>query len=45
MDEAERLADRVVVVDAGRVVAEGTPAELTSAAPTSCSSPGRRGWT
>jgi ABC-2 type transport system ATP-binding protein len=32
MDEAERLADRVVVVDAGRVVAEGTPAELTSGA-------------
>jgi ABC-2 type transport system ATP-binding protein len=32
MDEAERLADRVAVVDAGRVVAEGTPAELTSGA-------------
>jgi ABC-2 type transport system ATP-binding protein len=32
MDEAERLADRVVVVDAGHVVAEGTPAELTSGA-------------
>ncbi len=32
MDEAERLADHVVVVDAGRVVAEGTPAELTSGA-------------
>ena len=32
MDEAERLADRVVVVDGGRVVAEGTPAELTSGA-------------
>jgi ABC-2 type transport system ATP-binding protein len=32
MDEAERLADRVVVVDAGRVVAEGTAAELTSGA-------------
>jgi ABC-2 type transport system ATP-binding protein len=31
MDEAERLADRVVVVDAGRVVAAGTPAELTGA--------------
>jgi ABC-2 type transport system ATP-binding protein len=30
MDEAERLADRVVIVDHGRVVAEGSPAELTS---------------
>ncbi|RKT56334.1 ABC transporter ATP-binding protein [Saccharothrix australiensis] len=30
MDEAEALADRVVIVDAGRVVAAGTPAELTS---------------
>lgn len=30
MDEAERLADRVVVVDRGRVVARGTPAELTA---------------
>jgi ABC-2 type transport system ATP-binding protein len=29
MAEAERLADRVIVVDAGRVVAEGTPAQLT----------------
>jgi ABC-2 type transport system ATP-binding protein len=31
LDEAEQLADRVVVVDAGRLVAEGTPAELTRA--------------
>ena len=30
MDEAEALADRVVIVDAGRVVAAGTPAELTA---------------
>ena len=29
MDEAERLADRVVIVDRGRVVAAGTPHELT----------------
>src|SRR5664280_689980 len=29
MEEAERLADHVVIVDAGRVVASGTPAELT----------------
>ena len=30
MDEAERLADHVVIVDEGRVVAEGTPAALTA---------------
>jgi ABC-2 type transport system ATP-binding protein len=29
LDEAEQLADTVVVIDAGRVVAEGSPAELT----------------
>jgi ABC-2 type transport system ATP-binding protein len=29
LDEAERLADQVVVLDAGRVVAAGTVAELT----------------
>jgi ABC-2 type transport system ATP-binding protein len=29
LDEAEQLADDVVVIDAGRVVAHGTPAELT----------------
>ncbi|HEY3953447.1 MAG TPA: ABC transporter ATP-binding protein [Streptosporangiaceae bacterium] len=29
MEEAERLADRVAIVDRGRLVAEGTPAELT----------------
>lgn len=28
MDEAEALADRVVIVDRGRVVAKGTPAQL-----------------
>jgi ABC-2 type transport system ATP-binding protein len=28
MDEAERLCDRLVVIDAGRVVAEGSPAGL-----------------
>jgi ABC-2 type transport system ATP-binding protein len=31
LDEAEQLADTVVVIDAGRVVAEGSPAELTRA--------------
>jgi ABC-2 type transport system ATP-binding protein len=30
MEEAERLCDRVAVIDAGRIVAIGTPAELTS---------------
>ena len=30
LDEAERLADRVVIVDHGRLVACGTPAELTA---------------
>jgi ABC-2 type transport system ATP-binding protein len=30
MDEAERLADHVVIVDHGRVVAEGSPATLTA---------------
>ena len=32
LEEAERLADRVVIVDRGRVVADGTPAELRSLA-------------
>ncbi|WP_461021424.1 ABC transporter ATP-binding protein [Thalassiella azotivora] len=32
MDEAARLASTVVIVDAGRVVAAGSPAELTGAA-------------
>jgi ABC-2 type transport system ATP-binding protein len=30
MDEAERLCDRLVVIDAGTVVAEGTPRELVA---------------
>ncbi|MBV7302648.1 ABC transporter ATP-binding protein [Corynebacterium sp. TAE3-ERU2] len=30
MDEAEALADRVVIIDHGSVVAEGTPEELSS---------------
>jgi lipooligosaccharide transport system ATP-binding protein len=28
MDEAEQLCDRLVVMDAGKIVAAGTPAEL-----------------
>ena len=31
MDEAERLADQVVVVDHGQVVAQGSPEQLTAA--------------
>ena len=31
MDEAEQLCDRLVVMDGGRIVAEGSPAELIAA--------------
>ncbi|UFU04146.1 ABC transporter ATP-binding protein [Ruania suaedae] len=31
MDEAERLADRLAIIDEGRVVAQGSPAELVAA--------------
>ncbi|MBO0856070.1 MAG: ABC transporter ATP-binding protein, partial [Nocardia sp.] len=30
MDEAEQLADQLIIIDHGRVVAAGTPAEVTS---------------
>ena len=33
LDEAQALADHVVVIDTGRVIAAGTVAELTSASP------------
>ena len=33
MDEAERLCDRVAIVDHGRIIALGTPAELIARAP------------
>ena len=32
MDEAEQLCDRVAIVDHGRIVACGTPSELTRSA-------------
>src|ERR1700691_1963684 len=32
MEEAERLADHVVIIDHGRVVADGTPVQLTGSA-------------
>jgi ABC-2 type transport system ATP-binding protein len=34
IEEAERLADHVVIIDAGRVVAAGRPGELTGMGPT-----------
>jgi ABC-2 type transport system ATP-binding protein len=30
LDEADALADRVIVIDRGRIIAEGTPAEIKS---------------
>ncbi len=35
MEEAERLADTVVIVDHGRLVAQGSPQQLVGGAPTS----------
>ncbi len=31
MDEAQSLCDRIIVLDGGRIVARGTPAELIAA--------------
>ena len=36
LDEADRLADRICVIDGGRVTAEGSPAELKARVGTSC---------
>ena len=33
LDEADQLADRIAVLDGGRIVAEGTPAELKAQIP------------
>jgi ABC-2 type transport system ATP-binding protein len=33
LDEAERLSDRIVIIDRGRVVASGAPQELTGGGP------------
>ena len=35
LEEADRLADRIAVLDGGRLVAEGTAAELKAGSPTS----------
>jgi len=34
LDEAERVADRILIIDRGRIVADGSPAELASASAT-----------
>lgn len=34
IDEAERLADRLAILDGGRIIAEGTPSELSGAGAT-----------
>ena len=42
LDEAERVADRVVIIDRGRVVAAGTPAELHATGQATRSASARR---
>ena len=41
MEEVERLADRVVIIDHGQVVASGTQAELFARCPPTASSKSR----
>ena len=43
LDEAERVADRIVIIDQGRLVAAGTAAELTSGAGPSAGTGGGAG--
>src|SRR5271165_36866 len=43
LEEADRLADRIAVLDRGRIVAEGTPAELKRRTP-GCASPTLGPW-
>ena len=45
MEEAEALADHVVIVDHGRVVAEGSPAALTTGGDQELRFRARPGWT
>ncbi len=46
MDEAEALADHVAIIDAGRVIAQGSPSSSAAAAPrTPCASPDAPGST
>ena len=45
MEEAEALADHVVIVDHGRVVAEGSPAALTAGGDQELRFRARPGWT
>ena len=46
LDEADQLADRIAVLDRGRIVAEGTPGSSSAGSPaatSACSSPSQHG--